>query len=79
MQFKYLEDRKIFCEAFKTRTKILRKHFQTFYKINRGMSMLIEPFALGVRSSSQNYLLRNSDVFIVVKVVCKLISVLWIL
>lgn len=49
---------------------------QTFYKINRGMSMIIEPFALGVRSSSRKYLLRNSGVFIVVRVVCKLISVL---
>lgn len=39
------------------------------------MIITIKPFALGVRSSSQKYLLRNSGVFIVVRVVCKLISV----
>lgn len=49
---------------------------QTVYKINRGMSMIIARFALGVRSSSQKYLLRHSGVFIVVRVVCKLLSVL---
>lgn len=42
------------------------------------MSMIIEPFALGVWSSLQNYLLRNSSLFIVVRVVCKLISGLYI-
>lgn len=54
MQFKYLEDQKISCEVFKTKQRYCVGICQRFYKINRGMSMIIELFALGARSSSQN-------------------------
>lgn len=63
------------CEAFKTKNIYSVSICQTVYKIHGGMSMIIEPFALGVWSSSQKYFLRNSGVFIVVRVVRKLISV----